>query len=197
MMRRVWCGVALSVLVSTASVAQQKDQSFQQWTVYTTDLEGKKTAYVGSYPTKESGSFKSRDKPYFLVTCVGNGVEVSLSPGYPLKEESEVAVQIGDHAFRLFTKGELAWARDAKGDAAIVSALKAGSSMTVKAVSAKGSESTDQYSLKGFSAAYQRMHALCAPKKAEAKPTSHKKSSSKKAEPAKKAVKGKAQTKTQ
>jgi hypothetical protein len=150
----------LAALTTTAN-AQQKEKSFNSWTVYTTELGGKKTAYIGSHPSNQDGTFKKRDEPYFLVTCVGKGVEVSGSPGYTMPENSEMNIAIGEQKFLLFTKGELAWAYDSKQDDAMIAAMKKGNNLIASAASVKNSASKDTYSLKGFTAAFNHMKALC------------------------------------
>ena len=51
---------------------------------------------------------------------------VSFVEGYPLKEGSEVALDIGGTKFDLFTKDDSAWARTAELDKTIVAALAKG-----------------------------------------------------------------------
>lgn len=151
---------ALACFVPHAN-AQQKEKNFNSWTVYTTELGGKKTAYIGSHPTTQSGNFKKRDEPYLLVTCVGKGIEISASPGYTMPEKSEMTVSIDDKQFLLFTKGELAWAYDSKQDEAMIEAMKKGNALIASSSSTKNSTSKDTYSLKGFTAAFNHMKNLC------------------------------------
>ena len=153
---------AAAMLAAGSALAQTKDRSFKDWTVYTTSLQGKKTCYIGSFPVSKSGNYSKRDEPYFLVTRINsNTSEVSTSSGYPYKSGSSVRVTIGSKKFSLYTKGELSWAKTKADDKTVINNMKAGSSMTVRGTSQKGTYSVDKYSLSGFTAAYKHMEELC------------------------------------
>jgi hypothetical protein len=154
---------ALSIaLFSPIASAQIKDQSFKDWTVYSVDLQGKKTCYISSFSIAKTGNYKKRDEPYFLVTKLGEGVfEPSASSGFDYKIKSDVKLDIQGSKFNMFTKGDLAWGVDNKQDKQIIESMKKKSSMLVRGTSLKGSYAVDKYSLAGFSAAFDRMNTLC------------------------------------
>lgn len=153
---------SLVILGASAATAQVKDQTFKDWTVYTTTLQGQKACYMASYPTSKTGNYKNRDEPYFLVTKVGkNTYEVSVSSGYGYKDNGDVQVDIDGGKFNMFTKGELAWASDSKQDSQMIERMKAKGSMNVRGSSQKGTYSVDKYSLSGFSSAFKRMNEVC------------------------------------
>ncbi|MET0155303.1 MAG: invasion associated locus B family protein [Rickettsiales bacterium] len=154
--------LGLAATLAFPAAAQQKDKEFKDWSVYTTTLQGKKTCYAASFPTKKSGNYNKRDEPYFIVTRIrGDAYEVSTYSGYPYKAGSDVALNVQGNAFAMFTKGERAWAQSEKIDGDIVAAMKKGSSMSVKGTSIRETYSTDNYSLMGFSNAVKRMDDLC------------------------------------
>lgn len=66
-----------------------------------------------------------------------------------LREGSWIVLSIGGKSFALEGGGADAWAKDAQMDAAIVAAMRSGSSMTVTAIDAKGRRFFDRYSLDG------------------------------------------------
>lgn len=147
---------------SFAAHAQIKDKGFKDWTVYLTDIDGKKVCYITSFPKSKSGTFLKRDDPYFMVTYIGDEIsEVSTSSGYKYKEGSKVEVKFGTKKLNMFTNGELAWAENRAFDKEFVLAMKKKDEFYVKGFSAKGTYSVDKYSLNGFSAAYERMKASC------------------------------------
>ncbi len=142
--------------------AQIKDTSFKEWTVYLTDIDGKKICYAASFPKGKSGNYQKRDEPYFMVTYIGDDIaEVSASSGYKYKDGSKIEVKLGNKKLNMFTKGELAWANDRQADKEFISAMKKQNDLIIKGQSAKGSYSIDKYSLNGFSAAYDRMKEAC------------------------------------
>lgn len=154
--------VAAAVFFSGAAHAQQLDSVHKDWNVFTITQQGKKVCYIASAPKDKKGNYNKRGEPYVLVTHLnGKADEASTSSGYPYKSGSEVAFTVDGKGYKLFTKGELAWAYDSGQDKQIVSAMKAGSKLNVKGTSTKGTYSQDSYSLSGFTAAYNRMKALC------------------------------------
>ncbi|WP_208432079.1 invasion associated locus B family protein, partial [Bartonella bovis] len=93
---------------------------------------------------------------FFLVTKRSHS-PVSFEPqfmaGYTLKEGSKVTVTIGNKDFDFFTKDSSAWLASSELEKQLVSAMRSGINMTVKAISKRGTYTTYTYSLKGITAA--------------------------------------------
>jgi len=87
--------------------------------------------------------------------------EVSFTGGYPFAPNSKVVLDIGGTKFDLFSEGEWAWTGSAEDDAKIIAALKGGASAVIKANSARGTYTTDTFSLLGFTAAYDEAQKRC------------------------------------
>jgi hypothetical protein len=118
-----------------------------------------------SGPKRSEGKYSRRDPTYVHVThrtAAGTRDVVSITAGYTYRPESSVTVTIGDEKFTLFTKEGAAWTDDAT-DRKLVAAMRQGSRMTVQGVSSRGTETTDTYSLSGFSAAYDAISKACEP----------------------------------
>jgi invasion protein IalB len=162
---KIFISAVLAVIfmsLSGVANAQVKDKAFKNWTVYTADLKGKKSCYIASFPTSKTGNYKKRDEPYMLVTKIGDGIfEVSVSSGFDYKANSDVKADVQGDKYNMFTKGDLAWAKDSKQDAKIVAAMKKKSNVNIRGTSLKGSYAVDKYSLSGFGDAYNRMNTLC------------------------------------
>jgi hypothetical protein len=88
--------------------------------------------------------------------------EISVKMGYPFPPGGKVTVTIGSDSFELFTKDEGAFVEKPEDEAKLIEALKAGSAMTVKGRSARGTNTTDEYSLSGTSDAIERAAKECA-----------------------------------
>lgn len=87
--------------------------------------------------------------------------EISYTGGYPFADGSTVTMTVGSDRFELFTDGEWAWAGSAEDDARIVTALKGGAEAVLVARSARGTETTDTFSLLGFTAAMTEAESRC------------------------------------
>ena len=87
--------------------------------------------------------------------------EVSVAAGYIYKDGKEAEAEVDGKKFKLFTRGENAWAYDPGSDKAMVAALKSGKQMTVRGTSSRGTATTDTYSLSGFTAALAAIDKAC------------------------------------
>jgi invasion protein IalB len=150
---------------SDSATAQQAERigTFGDWDAYTRGSGNNRFCYMVSKP-KEASLQSRRGDIFFLVWHrPGNNEHdiVQVDIGYPFKDNSEVEVQIGGDSWSLFTRDESAWTYKTDDDKALVAALRKGARMTVKGVSSRGNPTTDTYSLKGTSAAYQAINRAC------------------------------------
>ena len=160
-------GLAAALAVAGSSAFAQSNGplgTFQDWSAFAQGAGASRTCYIGSVPKKEEGKYTRRgDVRAWVAIRPAEKItgEVSLEAGYPYRDGSDAEVTIGGNAFRLFTRGENAWAYDAKGDRALVAAMKAGREMIVKGTSSRGTLTTDTYSLSGFTAAFNAAAGAC------------------------------------
>lgn len=154
-------GLFLSIQVQAAGFEFLGPQG--DWDVFADKKSKASVCYIASVPAKASHA-KKRGDIYVLVTRrkdEGFKDVVSFHQGYPLKKQNDVSVLIGKSSFKLFGSGETAWTYEAKDDVALVKMMKAGTTMTVKGTSTRGTNTTDSYSLKGISAALKEMQKAC------------------------------------
>ncbi|RCL01734.1 MAG: Invasion associated locus B family protein [Candidatus Tokpelaia sp. JSC085] len=131
---------------------------FDYWGAYSYNANKNTVCYILSIPTDQAPSTVKHGDNFFLITKrLGPGKTVTFEPqfmaGYNLREHSYVNVKIGAQNFSLFTKGASAWMDMTEGEANLVAAMKAGVSMTVKAISQRGTNTTYTFLLKGVTAA--------------------------------------------
>jgi hypothetical protein len=171
MRKASFIAAAFAALVAFAPFAANANnptliEKFGDWEAYTYNAGDKAgmICYMGSIPTKAVGNYTSRGNIYVMVThrpSASNNNEVSFVAGYTYRNDSEVDVKIGSRSYKLFTNEDSAWARDSKTDEDLVKAMRRGSTMTVKGTSTRGTLTTDTYSLKGFTAAYNAISERC------------------------------------
>lgn len=90
--------------------------------------------------------------------------EVSFTGGYPLREGTPVAVNLGAETFQLNPGAGDAngWAwPPAEDDARMVAAMRRGSTAIVTGVSTRGTTTVDTFSLSGFTAAVAEAESRC------------------------------------
>jgi invasion protein IalB len=139
---------------------------YAEWGAYTATPNGRKVCFAIGKPTgmETKPPDRPRNQPYMFISTrpadkVAN--EVSIVVGYPFKTSSEATAQVGGTTFQLYTQGDGAWIKNAAEEAHMIDAMRAGDSAVVKGMSAKGTESTDTYSLKGLTEALDRVAQEC------------------------------------
>lgn len=157
-----------AVMAATAAQAQdttERIDDFGQWSAYRTQEGGNPVCYMASEPTAAKGKYTKRGDIFALVShrpAEDRRDEVSFMAGYPIKTGSAVEVKIGKNRFQLrVVDNEGAWTESPEQDKALVRAMIRGSTMTVVGTSARGTRTTDTYSLSGFTKAYQAITNGC------------------------------------
>jgi hypothetical protein len=138
--------------------------TFQDWNVYAVDDGNGRLCYAASEPKKEEGNYTRRGAAAVIVAKLPGdepNEQVSVQPGYSFKPNTEAQVAIDDRDFRLFTKGEHAWANSAEEDETLIAAMKRGAELKVRGTSTRDTWSLDTYSLLGFTAAYGAVLDAC------------------------------------
>jgi hypothetical protein len=139
---------------------------YGEWGAYTASPGGKKVCFAIAKPTSSETNPPNRPRNpiYMFVSSrpaekVSN--EVSVIIGYPFKPGTEASATIGSTSYALYTQQDGAWIKNAAEEAQMVDAMRAGQTAVVKGVSAKGTQTTDTFSLKGLSQALDRVAQEC------------------------------------
>jgi hypothetical protein len=155
-----------ALLAGTSALAQEPKPlgEFDDWAAYSYKSESGSVCYIVSQPTDWEPKNVNRGPIFFLVTHrpaerVRN--EVNTIIGYPFKENSTATVTIGDAKYELFTSGDGAWADTAERDRQIVESMKNGTTMRLQGTSWRGTNTTDRYSLRGVTAAMDKIDEEC------------------------------------
>lgn len=164
--------MVLATLISAGADAQSDKRrhlgAFRDWDAFVYSYpNGQKTCHMISSPKSSqiSRAGATRGDIYIMVSHrpeFGVVGEVNVVVGYPIRQGSDATLRIdGGTRRKFFTEGSGAWAYDTKDDAATVAAMRAGSRLMVNATSQRGTNTTDTYSLSGFTAAYNAITKAC------------------------------------
>jgi invasion protein IalB len=139
---------------------------YGDWGAYTASPGGNKVCFALAKPksTKLEPAGRTRDQSYIFVSTrpaekVKN--EVSVIIGYPFKASSDATAEIGTAKFAMYTEKDGAWIKNVAEEARMVDAMRKGADLTVKGTSGRGTQSTDQYSLKGLAQALDKVEQEC------------------------------------
>lgn len=139
---------------------------FGTWGAYSATPNGKKVCFALAKPSasKTNPPNRPRDPAYAFVSSrpaekVNN--EVSVMIGYALKPGSESVVEVGGASYAMYTQGDGLWIKNAAEEERMVEAMRKSADLVVKGVSAKGTETTDTFSLKGLAQALDKIAQDC------------------------------------
>jgi hypothetical protein len=139
---------------------------YGEWGAYSATPGAAKICFAIAAPgsSQTNPPNRPRDPAHvFISTRPGEKVkdEVSVIIGYSFKPNSEATVTIGPASFAMYTQNDGAWIKNAADETRLVDALRKGSDVVVKGTSAKGTQTTDTFSLKGLAQAVDRIDQEC------------------------------------
>jgi invasion protein IalB len=174
---RICAFLCATAVLNIAAPAQQKktpnptDQAvllgqFGEWGAYRATPGGKKVCFALSKPTSAASepTGRTRDPSYAFVSTrptekVKN--EVSVIVGYPQKPGHDATAAVGSTTYSMYTQNDGAWVKNAAEEAQMVETMRRGSDLVVKSESARGTKTTDTYSLKGIAQALDKVAEEC------------------------------------
>jgi len=149
--------LTLSAVGGASAQSPTKLKQFDAWGVYSYKADKGTVCFALSAPTEMAPSTVNHGNVFFLLTKHPDGAvtfEPQFMAGYNLRAGSRVSVSIDAKVnFDMFTKDSSAWVESREGENTLVTAMRAGSSMVVKATSQRGTNTSYTYSLKGVTAA--------------------------------------------
>lgn len=166
-----FCVVA-ACAIGTTAVAQESGNRVAantDWSVFTET--NPKECWAVSAPketvnTKDGQTVTVRRGEILLMVFYRPGAsvkgQVAFTGGYPFASGSTAGMDISGTNFELFTEGEWAWPATPEDDAKIVAAMKRGADATLTARSGRGTQTSDRFSLLGFTAAEEEASKRCA-----------------------------------
>lgn len=152
-------GISQAVAAGPVSLGASRD-----WDALMVSEGNSKTCYMRAAPGKSEPAGAKRGEIYLFITHrpaskVVN--EVSVIAGYTYKPGSSVTMTIGKQKFSMFTEGDGAWIEKPADEARVIAAMKQGDKLTISGASTRGTNTTDHYSLAGFSAALKTINKAC------------------------------------
>jgi hypothetical protein len=137
---------------------------FKDWESFVLSKEGNKTCFAQSTPIVRAPKKLKRDPSRLFVSFrpaenIKN--EISVTNGYEFKLKAPVAAKSGKKSYKLFSKGRFAWAVNDDEDKKLISIMRKASRLMIIGNSEKGQETTDHYSMMGFTKAYNAAKKSC------------------------------------
>ena len=137
---------------------------FKDWESFILSQEENKICFAQSIPVVRAPKKLKRDPSRLFISFrptenIKN--EVSVTNGYEFKLNAPVTAKSGKKSYDLFSKGRFAWVVDNEDEAKLIITMKKASRLMIIGNSDKGDQTTDHYSMMGFTKAYNVAKKSC------------------------------------
>ena len=137
---------------------------FKDWESFVLSQDGNKICFAQSIPVVRAPKKLKRDPSRLFISFrpienIKN--EISVTNGYEFKLKAPVTAKSGKKVYDLFSKGRFAWVVDNKDEAKLILTMKKASRLMIIGNSDKGNQTTDHYSMMGFTKAYNIAKKSC------------------------------------
>ena len=150
----------LLALLAFAAPAAARDSLgvYSNWAAFRDEVPNRCYAIAKPRGRNTAGSFAS------VATWPDKRLrgQLHLRLSREVREGADAVLTIGSERFTLITKGDNAWAKDARMDASIVAAMRSASQMRVSARGSNGARFSDRYNLAGVATAMDAATVACA-----------------------------------
>ena len=158
---------ALFFLICSISYGEESLKSigkFKDWESFVLAKDGNKICFAQSIPVVRSPKKIKREPSRLFVSFrpsenIKN--EISLTNGYEFKPKALVSAKSGKKSYDLFAKGKFAWVVDNADEKKLIATMKKASRLMIIANTNKGDQTTDHYSMMGFTKANNTAKKSC------------------------------------
>jgi|TARA_B110000914_G_C15413124_1_gene422850 hypothetical protein len=136
---------------------------YKNWESFSMETKKGKICFAQSVPTKRDPSSIKREQSKLFVTfrpAESIKDEISLTSGHVYKISS-VTASSGKNNYSFFSQNNFAWLLDDKEERKFIKLMKRATNLIIKARTSKGAQTTDHYSMMGFTKAYNTAKKTC------------------------------------
>ena len=162
--------ILLTVLLSLACSISYGEENlksigkFKDWESFALSQNGNKVCFAQSIPVVRAPKKLKREPSRLFVSFrpaenIKN--EVSVTNGYEFKLKAPVTAKSGKKKYDLFSKGKFAWVVDNDDEKKLITTMKKASRLMIIGNTNKGDQTTDHYSMMGFTKAYNTAKKSC------------------------------------
>jgi hypothetical protein len=136
---------------------------YKNWESFVAVTDKGKICFAQTVPTKRAPAAVKRDKSKLFVTFRPTEDikdEVSITSGHDYKS-STVTARSGKRKYSFFSQKSFAWLLDDQEEKKFIKLMQKATDVIVKARTTNGAETTDHYSMMGFTKAYNTAKKTC------------------------------------
>jgi len=137
---------------------------FKDWESFVLLKDSTKVCFAQSTPVVRAPKKLIRDPSRLFISFRPNENiknEISVTNGYAFQIKTPVIAKSGKKNYDLFSKGRFAWVVDGDDEAKLILTMKKASRLMIIGKTEKGDQTTDHYSMMGFTKAYNSAKKSC------------------------------------
>jgi len=137
---------------------------FKDWESFILSSEGNKICFAQSIPVLRAPKKLKRGPSRLFISFRPNENiknEISITNGYDFKLKAPVIAKSGKKSYDLFSKGRFAWVVKNEDEAKLIITMKKASRLMIIGNTDKNDQTTDHYSMMGFTKAYNVAKKSC------------------------------------
>ena len=155
--------ILVSFSINASAITPRSTGKYKNWESFIAETDKGKICFAQTVPTKRAPAAVKRDKSKLFVTFRPSEDikdEVSLTSGHDYKTSS-VTASSGKRKYSFFSQKDFAWLLDDQEEKKFIQLMKKATDIIVKARTSNGAETTDHYSMMGFTKAYNTAKKTC------------------------------------
>ena len=136
---------------------------YKNWESFVAETDKGKICFAQTKPTKRAPAAIKREQSKLFVTfrpAENINDEVSITSGHDYKS-STVTASSGKRKYSFFSQKSFAWLLDDQEEKKFIKLMQRATDVIVKARTTNGAETTDHYSMMGFTKAYNTAKKAC------------------------------------
>lgn len=158
-------GAATLSLTGLASANEPKTiATYGDWSVFERKVDGDRICFAATEAKDKSPKSVNHGNVFFLVASWASGAakhQPSLMTGYNLNNEPNPSLRVGSEKWTMYVDENEGFIEKAESEKSLISAMRRGADMQVSAVSSRGTATNYRISLRGITAALQRVDEEC------------------------------------
>ena len=143
--------------------APKSTGKYKNWESFSFNNENGKVCFAQTKPVKRAPSSIKRAESRIFVTFRPNQKvidEISITSGHEYKTSS-VTAKSGRNSFSFFSQNNFAWLLDEREEKNFIKTMKRATDLMIIAKMSNGAQTTDHYSMMGFTKAYNTAKKTC------------------------------------
>ena len=158
---------ALAIGFSTSGAMAQQPEAkatYRDWSVFVRETDGDKICFAATEASDKTPKSVNHGDVFFLIATWQSGAakdQPSLMTGYALNAKPEPTLRIGSDKWEMYSSENEAFIETSSEEQRLINAMRRGADMRVSAVSQRGTATSYVISLRGVSAALDRVAQEC------------------------------------